>query len=307
MHRHPDVVAALRTCPVRDADAFAVLCERACESTRGDAARSQLLESGIVEVVVAWLCAHRQHAGVQAAGYRLLRTLGPEPFGARSEGRRRTLAQGGMQAVVTGMSSHAANAHVQQAACALLWCLCRTPAIAASATAPALQAVVTALRVHATSARVNEAGCGALRNLCMEPELAATAPERGALDVVVAALRYHTCPSVLEQAAGALVNLAAVESNAELAVEACALEALLSQIAAHADVPAVCLPASIALYNLTWRWPAAQARARAAGAPAVLRQLLAKLPSTHIAAEDAAVLRDAVVRVLGRMEPRDVR
>ncbi len=312
LRRHSDdgvlgragTVAALRTCGTADPAAFVAQCERATDCARADGdARSALTRDGVHEVLVAWLCAQRLNADVQVACCRLLRALGPEPYGAHSPGRLRAAEVGAVQAVVAGMRAHAESGSVQRAGCAALWWLCRTPSVAATtAAADALDAVVCAMRVHATHARVNEAGCGALRNMAMVPRNAALAPAAGALDVVVSALRVHRADArVQEQASGALVNLAAESRAAELAVEAGALEALLAALAAHVDEPGVCLPASIALYNLIWKWPAAQRRARGAGAPSVLRELLARAPR-RLAEADAAVLRDAAQRVLTKVE-----
>jgi hypothetical protein len=332
--------AALRAC-LTDPAAFASQCELAGERAREDVQRQALVKDGVPELVRAspaaapcarvavaaahsmlscasarasrwqvcvWLCAHRQNAAVQAAGCRVLRALGPEPYGVASPGRTKAAAAGGVQAVIAGMRAHAADAAVQQAGCAALWFLARTPAIATAAAPAALDAVVAALRVHATHAAVNEAGCGALRNLAMEERNKALFPGCGALEAIIAALRVHSAHAgVQEQAAGALVNVGASARNAVLAVAAGAVEALLAALCASSALPAVCLPACVALYNLTWCSPDAQRRARGAGAASVLRELLAVYAAGARAAHrlsdaDSALLREAVRRVLNKIE-----
>lgn len=251
-----------------------------------------------------WLCAHRHNAAVQAAGYRVLRALGPEPYGVASPGRAKAAAAGGLQAVIAGMRIHLEDAQVQEAGCGALWYLARTPAVAAAAVPGALEAVVAALRVHATHAGVNEAGCGALRNLMMEERNKLLASSSGALEVIIAALRVHVRHAgVLEQAAGALVNAAASGPTAVQAVSDGALEALLAGLSAGARTPAVCLPACVALYNLTYNWPDAQRRARGAGAASVLRELLTLYE--HDTCETIALLCDAVRRALHKVELRE--
>ena len=80
-------------------------------------------------------------------------------------------------------------------------------------------------------------------------------------------------------------------------------EALLASLAASGGRAAVCLPACVALFNLTYRSPDAQRRARGAGASSVLRELLERHPQRRSGAhDDTAVLRDAIRRALSKVE-----
>ena len=326
----PSTAQALRAC-MTDPVAFAYECTLAGEAAQDPASREAMVKDGVAELVrvargaacgvcasrrapdrrhaqiCVWMCAHRKNAAVQAAGCRALRALGPEPYGEASLGRAQIAAAGGLQAIVAGMRVHGEDAMVAEAACGALWFLARTPAVAGSpAGASALEAVVAALRLHATHAAVQECGCGGLRNLFMVDALKPQAAGSGALEAVISALRVHTRHrGVQEQAAGALVNIAASRTNAALAVEGGAVEVLVATLSSAINRPAVLLPACVALFNVTYASPNASMLARGAGAASVLRELLATYQpgGTHHASEaDAQVLREAVVRVLHKVE-----
>jgi len=302
---------ALRSCPSADADLFVALCERACVDLEGREKASgaaTLVNDGVVEVLCAWLSAARSNAGVQVAACRLIRRLVGQPYGADSPGRLRAARAGAVGAICGGMTQHVEHPGVQRAAASALLLLFRSPALAESSGA-ALDVLIAAMRVFSTDAGVNEACAGALRNLFMVQTHLASGVD--GLDALVCALRVHRADvHVVEHTCGALVNLCATDANAEAAVNAGVLEALIPALQQHASSPGVSLAACLALHNLVWKWHSAQRAACSAGAVPVLRSLLTtyEAKTKHgrapkLAEADASLLRDAIMRVLHRIDP----
>lgn len=300
------VVLTLRNCPAAEADLFAGACERACvdvEARDGELGAAALVDEGAVEVLCSWLGAVL-NARVQVAAARLLRRLVAEAYGVASPGRERARLAGAVACICAGMRQHLDHSGVQRAGAACLLLLFRAPQLA-EASSEAVDVLAAAMRVHSTYSAVSEACAGALRNLFM----VARHLDRGAdvLDALVAGLRIHRADAhVVEHIIGALVNLAATDANAQAAVEAGALEVLVPALESHTRTPAVCLAACLALHNTVWKWPAAQRAARAAGAVPVLRALRHTYRKgkvrPHLSDADAALLLEAVDRVLHRLE-----
>ncbi|KAK3253876.1 hypothetical protein CYMTET_36893, partial [Cymbomonas tetramitiformis] len=203
-----------------------------------DDPHNQMLITGKdgLELVVCALQKHWMVPSVQHYGNYVLAKLAHESPGCSLS----AASEGGLAAILKGMSAHSGVARVQEAACAALASLSSAGAdiqklIATNART--IPAIVNALTKHSKQEGVQAAGCNALASLAgRNPRFQRDAGLAGAVSTVEMALQLHPGSSAV-QAAGcaAFEVLAANDQNRQLAIQIGTTQSVVAAMRKHPE------------------------------------------------------------------------
>jgi hypothetical protein len=191
--------------------------------------------AGAMGALVGALRTHVAHASAATAIATALQNAT-----TAGENGTRAGAAGALAALTAAMKAHAADAALQEHACAVIAGVAaapQSPPPSPAASAAALRCVMAALRTHAAAAGVAECGCAALYMLTLADAAAARqAIDAGAFDVIVAALTSHRAAARVQRsgcvAIGALLGHMRPE-HATRGADAGAIEAVIAALAAN--------------------------------------------------------------------------
>jgi hypothetical protein len=122
---------------------------------------------------------------------------------------------GGIEAVVSAMRQHSADAGVQEEGCGALWNLAATKANESLiGSSGGVDVVIHAMTLHRSICGVGEQGLGALRNLAANDHNRMLIANADGVDTILQCLSAHLDnPGVAEEGCGALYSLAFTDAN----------------------------------------------------------------------------------------------
>ena len=137
---------------------------------------------------------------------------------ASDENKVKIANLGGIQAILKAMKDHAAEAKVQENACAALLNLgINVDNKVKIAALQGIQAILKGMKDHATQAKVQRQACAALGSLAINDDNAVTIANLGGIQALLKAMKDHaTEAKVQESACGALDNLPWTAENQAL-------------------------------------------------------------------------------------------
>jgi hypothetical protein len=162
---------------------------------------------------------------------------------------------GAVELMMQLLQAHAGHTGVQAAACAVVGCVCRTPAHArAAAGAGVIEAVVSAMRTHAQNGEVQGRASGALCSLMLsELGCRVQVSRAGGAEVLVAALRTHVSnPTVLVSVLYALLGLVQDEGCTKMVSQQGGVLAVVAALDTHPQDAGVQQKGCNALNNMVF-------------------------------------------------------